>query len=278
MATKEAPRELPPPPPPTLRAPTGVEGLDQLISGGLLRGRTYLIAGETGTGKTIFSLRFLLKGVEEGEPGIYLPFDETIDSTIEGALTLGWDLETPMKQRKLRILDIKPFFAEMARDKFMAETVRKIVGELKTHVNDIGAKRLVIDPVAPLMGEVIDVSWTRDYIRGFVQAAEMFLGCTTLISSEVPTGSQTLSRFGVEEFLSSGIIRLAVLNAYNRSFRTLQVRKMRWTNIDLEQYVFDIRPLNGIIVKGPLHKVLQEMGLPGKGIPMARSPGELEQP
>jgi circadian clock protein KaiC len=232
--------------------------LDPLISGGLLRNKTFLVAGETGTGKTVFSLKFLLKGISEGEPGLYLPFDETIQGTIEGALTLGWDLEDPIRKNMLRILDVRPFFAEIVREKFMAEIVKKVVGELKRHVDQIHAKRLVIDPVAPLMGEVVDVSWTRDYIRGFVAAVENFLGCTTIITSEVPTGSETLSRFGVEEFLSSGIIKLAIANVNNRSFRTIQIRKMRWTWIDLERYVYDIKPLEGIVVKGPLHKVAEE--------------------
>ena len=244
-------------------------GLDQLISGGLLRGKTYLIAGETGTGKTIFSLKFLLKGISDGEPGLYLPFDETIQGTIEGALTLGWDLEEPMRKNMLRILDVRPFFAEVVREKFMAEIIKKVVGELKKHVDYMKAKRLVIDPVAPLMGEVIDVSWTRDYIRGFVAAVENFLGCTTIITSEVPTGSQTLSRFGVEEFLSSGIIKLAIANVNNRTYRAIQIRKMRWTWIDLEQYVFDIKPIEGIVVKGPLHKVASEVAATAERGPVA---------
>jgi circadian clock protein KaiC len=232
--------------------------LDPLISGGLLRKKTFLVAGETGTGKTVFALKFLLKGISEGEPGLYLPFDETIQGTIDGALTLGWDLEDPIRKNMLRILDVRPFFAEIVREKFMAEIVKKVVGELKRHVDQIHAKRLVIDPVAPLMGEVVDVSWTRDYIRGFVAAVENFLGCTTIITSEVPTSSETLSRFGVEEFLSSGIIKLAIANVNNRSFRTIQIRKMRWTWIDLERYVYDIKPLEGIVVRGPLHKVAEE--------------------
>jgi len=257
-----------------MRVPTGVTGLDQLISGGLLRGKTYLIAGETGTGKTIFSLKFLLKGINDGEPGLYLPFDETIQGTIEGALTLGWDLEEPMRKNMLRILDVRPFFAEVVREKFMAEIIKKVVGELKKHVDYMKAKRLVIDPVAPLMGEVVDVSWTRDYIRGFVAAVENFLGCTTIITSEVPTGSQTLSRFGVEEFLSSGIIKLAIANVNNRSFRAIQIRKMRWTWIDLEQYVFDIKPIEGIVVRGPLHKVASELANPAERGPI---PNEMER-
>ncbi|MGQ9478813.1 MAG: ATPase domain-containing protein [Thermoproteota archaeon] len=243
----------------SLRTPTGIIGLDRIIDGGLLKGRTYLVAGETGTGKTIFSLRFILKGIEIGEPCVYVPFDETIEGTLEGALTLGWDLETPIKRNMLRIPDVRPFFAEVTRGKFMAEVVREIVKELKKYVVEIGAKRLVIDPVAPLIGEVVDVSWTRDFIRGLVTAIEKFLGCTTIITSEVPTGSGLLSRFGVEEFLSSGIIKLSITGVENRNLRTLMVRKLRWTRVDLTPYVYEIKPLEGIVILEPLHEYVRKL-------------------
>jgi circadian clock protein KaiC len=270
MLVRRREDENPPPPPVeeaeeehaqeySLRTPTGIAGLDKIIDGGLLRGKTYLVAGETGTGKTIFSLRFILKGLEIGEPCVYVPFDETVEGTVEGALTLGWDLETPMRRNMLRILDARPFFAEVTREKFMAEVVREIVKELKRHVAEIGAKRLVIDPVAPLVGEVVDVSWTRDFIRGFVTAVEKFLGCTTIITSEVPTGSGLLSRFGVEEFLSSGIIKLSITPIENRNLRTLMVRKLRWTRVDLTPYVYEIKPLEGIVILEPLHEYVKKL-------------------
>lgn len=247
--------------PEVLRIPTGVVNFDKLISGGFMRGKTYLVAGETGTGKTLFSLRFLLTGIENGEPGIYIPFDETIEGTIEGALTMGWDLLEPIKNGMLDILDVRPFFAEVVREKFMAETMKKIVGELKKRADRIGAKRMVVDPVAPLLGEVVDISWTRDYIRGFVTAVEKFIGTTTIITSEIPTGSDTLSRFGVEEFLAAGIIRLAIERINHMNIRTIIIRKMRWTKTDLTPYVYDIKPIYGIIVGEDLPSFVNKMKL-----------------
>ena len=242
----------------SLRIPTGVLNYDRLISGGLMRGKTYLVAGETGTGKTLFSLKYLLTGVENGEPGVYIPFDETIEGTIEGALTLGWDLMEPIRAGLLEILDVRPFFAEVVRDKFMAETVRQITNELKRHVDRIGAKRLVVDPVAPLLGEVVDISWTRDYIRAFITAIERFIGTTTIVTSEIPTGSPSLSRFGVEEFLSAGITMLSVQRLEYSNVRTITVRKMRWTKTDLTPYVYDIRPVDGIVIGEPLSKFAEQ--------------------
>jgi len=250
--------------PASLRIPTGVVNFDKLISGGLMRGKTYLVAGETGTGKTVFSIKYLLTGIENGEPGVYIPFDETIEGTIEGALTLGWDLMEPIRSNMLEILDVRPFFAEVVREKFMAETVRQITSELKKHVDRIGAKRLVVDPVAPLLGEVVDVSWTRDYIRAFISAIERFIGTTSVITSEIPTGSTTLSRFGVEEFLSAGITMLSIQRLEHFNIRTVSVRKMRWTKIDLTPYVYEIKPIEGIVVGDPLPKYVEELKLQGR--------------
>jgi circadian clock protein KaiC len=242
----------------SLRIPTGVVNYDRLISGGFMRGKTYLVAGETGTGKTLFSLKYLLTGVENGEPGVYIPFDETIEGTIEGALTLGWDLMEPIRAGLLEILDVRPFFAEVVRDKFMAETVRQITSELKKHCDRIHAKRLVVDPVAPLLGEVVDISWTRDYIRAFISAIERFIGTTTIVTSEIPTGSMSLSRFGVEEFLSAGITTLDIQRMEHFNVRTITVRKMRWTKIDLTPYVYDIKPIDGIVIGDPLPKFAEQ--------------------
>ncbi|MCI4439013.1 hypothetical protein JHC27_04095 [archaeon] len=134
----------------------------------------------------------------------------------------------------------------------MAETVKEVINELKRHVGRIKAKRLVVDPVAPLLGEVVDVSWTRDYIRALVSAIERFLGTTTIITSEIPTSSNALSRFGVEEFLASGIIRLSIEKIDFMNVRTITVRKMRWTKVDLMPYVYEIKPGEGIVVGDPL--------------------------
>ncbi len=241
-----------------LRIPTGVVNFDRLVNGGFMRGKTYLVAGETGTGKTLFSLKFLLTGFENQEPGIYIPFDETIDGTIEGALTMGWDLLDPIKKGMLDIVDVRPFFAEVVREKFMAETMKQIIGELKRRADRIGAKRMVVDPVAPLLGEVIDLSWTRDYIRAFVAAIEKFIGTTTVITSEIPTGSNALSRFGVEEFLAAGIVRLSIERMRHTNIRTIMVRKMRWTRVDLAPYIYDIKPMDGLVIGEDLRTFMKK--------------------
>ena len=242
----------PPPPPPLILTPTGIEGLDEIIGGGFIKGRTYLVAGETGTGKTIFSLNYLVYGASIGEPGVYLLVDEDYEDFIGGALSFGWDLEALIKKNLLSVLTLLPDFAEKMKDKPIETIVKSLVFNLKTEAMRIGAKRLVIDPVAPLIMGERDPTWTRSYIRNLVISIEKEIGTTNIITSEIPTGSNALSRFGVEEFLAAGVIVLGIERVKGEFLRTLFVRKMRWRPVKPAMYLFKIETGRGIVVNGKI--------------------------
>jgi len=115
----------------------------------------------------------------------------------------------------------------------------------------IGAKRLVIDPVAPLVTmTTTEVTWTREYIRSLIFTLEDRVGATSVITSEIPTGENVMSRFGVEEFLASGVIILGLAKQENRIQRTLVIRKMRWTSTEPKEYTFGIERGKGIVLQG----------------------------
>ncbi|MEM1714624.1 MAG: ATPase domain-containing protein [Thermofilaceae archaeon] len=227
---------------------TGIEGLDDVIGGGFIKGRTYLVAGETGTGKTLFSLNFLLHGVAKGESGVYLLVDEEYESFVEGAKSFGWDIEPLIKTGQLYVVTLLPDFVERVRSKPVESVVDSIVSNLKEAVEEVGAERLVIDPIAPLVVEEESVVKMRDYVRSLLVNIERKIGATTLITSEIPTGSTQLSRFGVEEFLAAGILVLGLRYVGNRYTRTIWVRKMRWRPADPAVYEFQIKPGKGIVV------------------------------
>lgn len=230
---------------------TGIEGLDERI-GGLLKGRTYLVTGETGTGKTLFSLTFLIRGIEMGDPGIYLLVDEEYDDFVKGAYDFGWDLEKYIQSGQLQILSLMPDFIDRMRDKSAETVVMSIVQGIQEHARRLGAKRLVIDPVAPLIVKEQDVAWTREYIKSLIINIEKKIGTTSIIVSEIPTGSHSLSRFGVEEFLAAGVFVLGLERLGNEFVRTLFIRKMRWRPVPPEIYTFDIVRGKGITVVGKL--------------------------
>ncbi|MGC9107385.1 MAG: ATPase domain-containing protein [Infirmifilum sp.] len=235
---------------------TGIEGLDERI-GGLLRGRSYLVTGETGTGKTLFSLTFLIQGIRMGEPGIYVLVDEDYDDFVRGANDFGWDVESLISQGMLNVLTLMPDFVERLKNKPANTVVDSIVYGILEETRKIDAKRLVIDPIAPLMVNEGDVAWTREYIKNLIINLEKRIGTTNIIVSEIPTGSTALSRFGVEEFLAAGVFVLGLERVKNTFYRTLFVRKMRWRPVPPDIYVFDIQKGKGIVVKDKLANILR---------------------
>ncbi len=230
-------------------AETGIEGLDEIIGGGFIRGRTYLVAGETGTGKTLFALNYLLHGASKGEGGVYLLVDEEYDSFVEGARLFGWDLKPLIERGLLYVVTMLPDFFERMRSKPVETVVGSIVEDLREAVERVGASRLVIDPIAPLVVGEESVVKMRDYVRSLLINIEKKIGTTTLITSEIPTGSNQLSRFGVEEFLAAGIFVLGLRYAGSRYVRTIWVRKMRWRPAEPAIYEFEIKPGKGIVVR-----------------------------
>lgn len=237
-------------------AKLGVEGLDERI-GGLLRGRTYLVTGETGTGKTMFSLTFLMEGLRSNEPGIYVLVDEEYSDFMNGVYDFGWDFESYIRSGQLRILTLMPDFVERMKNKPVDTVVRSIVDGILQEARAIRAQRLVIDPVAPLIVNEGDLAWTREYIKSLIINLEKRIGATTLIVSEIPTGSTALSRFGVEEFLAAGVFVLGIERVRNTFYRTLYVRKMRWRPVPPQIFVFDIVRGKGVVVKGELGSIVR---------------------
>lgn len=230
------------------RVPTGIIGLDELMSGGLQKGKTYLVSGETGTGKTIFCMQYILHGLALGENSVYLTIDEKPAHLIEDAATFGWDLETPIEERRLSLIDLTPEFSELRLGRFKGEVEHeKVVEEIRSLVKKVKAKRLVIDPIVPMFASPQNQFQLREYIRRLMFSLDD-IGTTNLVSSFILTGSNAISRFGVEEFFASGVIVLKMEReemAYNR---VLLIRKMRGTPIDLRVRRFNIDSNSGIIL------------------------------
>ncbi len=236
---------------------TGIPYLDEILGGGFLRGKTYLIAGETGSGKTIFSLQFLIYGALHGEPGVYIAIDEPTDQLIKGIKQFGWDVAPLIKARKLLFLDMRTHFSKIyLRDERKKIEPKYVIESIIKNAKEVRARRLVIDPIAPLIygGSKDDVLYAREFLREMVFAIEKTGRLTTIMTSEIPTGSRQLSRFGVEEFLASGIIVLGLEEIGGRIERVMFIRKARWSPVRPGKFVFDIVPGTGIVIKGPLEK------------------------
>jgi circadian clock protein KaiC len=134
------------------RISTGVGGLDRLIEGGLRQGKTYLVVGQPGTGKTVLSLQFLMSGLLSREKGLYVAIDEKPIDVIEQAASLGWDLTPYVDAKEFLILDASAYFNTRATDDpGKGIDVQRILVDLNTYIKRLNAMRLVIDPVGPLL-------------------------------------------------------------------------------------------------------------------------------
>ena len=242
--------------------PTGIPRLDEILGGGFLRGKTYLVAGETGCGKTIFSIQFLLYGALIGEPGVYIAIDEPTDQLVKGLRKFGWDVSSLVKAGKLLFLDMRTHFSKIyLKDERKKIEPRFIIDSILQAAKKIRAKRLVIDPIAPLIygGSADDVLYAREFLREMVFAIERVGTLTTIMTSEIPTGSNQLSRFGVEEFLASGIIVLGLTEIRGNIERIMYIRKARWAPVKPSKYIFDIVPGTGVVIRAPLSEYYKSL-------------------
>src|SRR6185369_2337071 len=132
-------------------APTGIEGLDEITGGGLPRGRTTLVMGTPGSGKTVFALETLVKGASNwGEPAIFVAFEENSRQVVRNAATFGWDLEA-LEKEKLFFLDTRKYPAFEQSGDF--DIVGLLAG-LKAKADEMGARRIVFDSIDVLLASL----------------------------------------------------------------------------------------------------------------------------
>lgn len=225
------------------RVPTGVPGLDNIIEGGLPSNSSILVTGGPGSGKTILCMQFLIHGMENGEPGIIISMDERPEDLRREALKFGWDLTKYEDDGMLAIVDVSyPRSGLPSRERYkmsMPFTLDSIVTTVFDIINDLGAKRVVLDSL-PAFG--LHFENESDVRIAIHRLNNLLLGsdCTSIITSEIIPGHEGISRFGVEEFISRGIILMEISTEGNEFIRKMTILKMRETNYKLRKYKFKI--------------------------------------
>ena len=204
------------------RVRSGIPGLDELIEGGFPKNSIILVTGGPGTGKTILTSQFIIKGAEKyKEPGIFISLEEEPERMITNfESSFNWPIRKLIKKKLVTIIRAELY--DFAKLKLMIEE----------QVEKLNAKRLVLDPAT-----VIGMFFERELEirRALLELNRLLkrLNCTSLLTCEVPEGKGGLSAFGIEEFTSDGIIVLHCFKEGNVFTRALSVRKMRATNHDM---------------------------------------------
>ena len=221
--------------PTTLRKiATGIQGFDQLTHGGIPAGRTTLVCGAAGCGKTLFGMQFLVRGaVDHGEPGAFLAFEETREDLVKNIASLGFDLDD-LEQKKLLSIDhihLDPNEIE-ENGQYDLEGLFLRIG---LALDSVGAKRLVIDTLETVFGGL------KNYgvIRSELQRLFRWLkdrGVTAIVTAERGEGS--LTRHGLEEYVSDCVVLLDHRVRDQVSTRRLRVVKYRGSTHGSNEYPF----------------------------------------
>lgn len=215
------------------KVPTGINGLDEVISGGFPRGGLVIVAGNPGTGKTIFSACFLYNGaVNYGEKGIYVSFAESRETFFENMRTLGLDFERLEKENKFRFIDMLTV---------KEDAVSAVLETLLKEASEVGAKRLVIDSFSSMAQAFKETHEVRITLHTILGKVTRLLGCTTILIVEIPYGENKIG-LGIEEFVADGIIHLKRSESEGgRIFREMEILKMRGAPIRESHSLFTLK-------------------------------------
>jgi circadian clock protein KaiC len=214
------------------KAPTGIPGLDELTGGGLPRGRTTLLVGGSGSGKTILALEFLVHGAQkQGEPGIFVAFEETPERIIANAETFGWDLQE-LQRNKLFFLDAQPDPDLVQSGGF---DLSGMLAALEAKVGELKAGRIVFDAVDIILALLPDAAAQRREIyrlHAWLLAHEL-TGIITLKADNRETGP-----FGFMQFMVDCAVILNHSVVLGVSQRNLRVQKYRGSSFDENESPF----------------------------------------
>src|SRR5665648_540866 len=191
------------------RVPTGIPGFDELCEGGLIRDRTYLVSGTSGTGKTIFALQFLLNGIKQyGENGIFIAMEERPEQLRENMESFGLNIREMEAEGKLAIIDAcSTKIGLPTKEKYVDSRpfdMRALMNQIIVIQEEIGAKLAVLDSTTSIGFNLNDPSKLRIELLKLSATLEI-LGLTSIMTCEIVDDTQP-SRFGVENFVTEGTI------------------------------------------------------------------------
>jgi len=216
------------------KAPSGIAGLDEITGGGLPRGRPTLVCGAAGCGKTLLAMEFLVRGATEfGEPGVFVAFEETAADLTQNVRSLGFDLDALVRRKKLVLDHVRIERSEI--EEAGEYDLEGLFIRLGHAIDSIGAKRVAIDTLEVLFGGLADHNILRAELRRLFRWLKD-KDVTAVITGE--RGEGTLTRHGLEEYVSDCVIVLDHRVTDQLSTRRVRIVKYRGTTHGTNEYPF----------------------------------------
>jgi KaiC/GvpD/RAD55 family RecA-like ATPase len=224
------------------KVPSGISGLDELIGGGFPEGRVVLVVGGPGSGKTIMCSQFLYKGIHENkENGVFVSLDERKKHYYSEMKDFGWDFEKAEREGKFAYVDATRvsrvamlkealYKVESGSLRGKALPIDKLIEDLQAKIQQVNAKRVVVDTLAALVYRFPDPVERRTTVVDLIESLAD-VGTTSLVTTEL--GHLGLERSALEEeFLVHGVIMLQTLFSGGTTTRAMQVEKMREAKVN----------------------------------------------
>jgi circadian clock protein KaiC len=216
------------------KTPTGIQGLDEITFGGFPKGRPTLVCGSAGCGKTLLSIEFLVHGATQfNEPGVLMAFEETEEDLIKNVASLGYDLKELSDRKKLVVDHVHIERSEI--EETGEYDLEGLFVRLGYAIDSIGAKRVVLDTIESIFAGLPNPSILRAELRRLFRWLKD-KGVTAIVTGE--RGDRTLTRQGLEEYVSDCVILLDHRTREQISTRRLQIIKYRGSTHGTNEYPF----------------------------------------
>lgn len=224
------------------KCPTGIVGFDDISGGGLPRGRTCLLSGYAGTGKSLFAIEFIVHGIEQyQENGVFVSFEESPSELATNVASLGFNLAEHQAENRLRLMQIEVPNVMVESGEY---DLKALFIRLNYAVEAVGAKRVVLDGIENLFAAFTDLSILRTEFRRLVNwLKEKEL--TAIITTE--RGRYELSRHGLEEYIADCVIALDLRIERQLATRRIRIVKYRGSAHGGDEYPF-VLDKNGFMV------------------------------
>jgi circadian clock protein KaiC len=221
-------------------------GLQVITKGGLPKGRLSLVTGTAGSGKTIFAVQFLAEGIQLGEPGVFVTFEERPARVRSDVRSFGWDIEEWERSDKWAFVDASPNHLD-EMDTSGAFDLTPLLARVRHAIEKIGAQRVAIDSVGALITRFEDRGPAR---RALFQlgAALDELGVSAVMTGERSDDYGPVGQFGFEEFLADSVILLRNALRGEKRRRTIEVLKLRGGSHLRGEHLFTLQPAGGLTV------------------------------
>ncbi|HEY9601853.1 MAG TPA: circadian clock protein KaiC [Allocoleopsis sp.] len=215
---------------------TMIEGFDDISHGGLPIGRTTLVSGTSGTGKTLLAVQFLYNGIVHfDEAGVFVTFEESPTDIIKNAYSFGWNLQKLISEGKLFILDASP--DPEGQEVVGNFDLSALIERIQYAIHKYKAKRVSIDSITAIFQQYDAASVVRREIFRLVARLKQ-IGVTTVMTTERVEEYGPVARFGVEEFVSDNVVIVRNVLEGERRRRTIEILKLRGTTHMKGEYPF----------------------------------------